>query len=155
MNKTILILYLLITSIALFSQSEVTFEYDGAGNRTGRTIEFELKSEEIPSDSSGSLASTTLPPHKNVGHEYKAQVDKLTIHIYPNPNTGIFKISIEGWDNSTNAHAKICTASGKTISEQKLSSPATTMDFNNQPDGFYLLTVNINGKEETWKIIKR
>ncbi len=153
MKKTIILLIILAATGPLLSQ--VTFDYDDAGNRTSRTIILEEKSAEIPPENPDSSLVRSTEPGKGQTTEYSAEMGKFTLKIFPNPNTGFFSIHIEGWDNKTTAEATVTTLTGSRLIEKPLNGPLTNIDFQEQPKGTYLLIVNINGKKETWKIIKR
>lgn len=149
----------LIISAVLFSGflagQTVQFTYDASGNRIHREIIYQ---ENIP-DSTGIANDTTVMKSSeltaNVTKEYTATIGKQTIKIYPNPNSGFFTVKIEGWDAGSKAEMTMTSLAGKSIVEEKITGETTKVRFHNQPDGTYLLTIILNGKRETWKVVKR
>ena len=154
MKKLFLIITAVVFSEFLAGQT-VHFSYDDSGNRKHREILYE---ENIP-DSTGITNDTTVMKSSeltaNGTKEYSATVGKQTIKIYPNPNNGYFTIKIEGWDPASKADMTMTSLTGKSIVEEKITGEITKVRFHNQPDGTYLLTVILNGKRETWKVVKR
>ncbi len=151
-------LFLIITAFlfaGFLTGQTVHFDYDASGNRIHREIIYQ---ENIPDSTNATTDTTQLKSSEltaNGTKEYTATVGKQTIKIYPNPSNGFFTIKIEGWDAHTKASMSMTSLAGKSIIEEPISRETTKVQFRNQPDGAYLLTIVLNGKRETWKVIKR
>lgn len=145
--------------VAVFSLEttgqEVHFTYDNSGNRKTRTI----VGEEDKSDSLQAKIDTTFLKTDQITEEktvkHTAVIGRQTVNIFPNPNTGMFKISIDGWEKTTQAELKLHNLAGKIIEQKPIQQPVTKVKFGNQPDGTYILTIIINGKKESWKVVKK
>jgi len=145
--------------LAVFSlettAQEVHFTYDNSGNRRTRIIVW----EEDKSDSLQVKIDTTFLNNWQITQEkivkHTAVIGKQTVNIYPNPNTGMFIISIDGWNENTEAELKLHNLAGKIIEQKPIQQPVTKIKFGNQPDGTYMLTITLNGKIETWKVVKK
>ena len=135
-------------------KSEVHFAYDASGNRITRTITLKEKKKEPKQETdTTNLKQTEKEDNEIVKHI--ATIGEMTINIYPNPNGGMFKVSINGWDNKITASLQLHTLSGTEIVEKEHLHPETKVDISDQPKGTYILTLIINGKKEVWKLVKR
>lgn len=65
-------------------------------------------------------------------------MDNKTLHVYPNPSSGIFTIET----NEAQSHYEVYDATGKLVLSGKNSSLRSTVDLSHLPDGTYLLKVN-------------
>jgi hypothetical protein len=144
MIKKLLFCLLLSCSITTTLYSEeprLFYVYDNAGNRISR-----LYSEiPPPEDSEDEEASTTTDAEI---------LSERIIKIYPNPTEGILTVEIVNFTNDLQAEFLLTDLSGKVINRQKATSGYQTFNLSNQPAGIYLLRIQINGENTTWKIIK-
>ncbi len=153
--KKIILIIATLSFAGLLTAQTVHFEYDAAGNRIHREIIYQ---ENIPDSTNTTTDTTQLKSSELTAdgtNEYTASVGKQKIKIYPNPNSGYFTIKIDGWDSQSKAGMIMTSLSGKSIIEKKITDEITKVQFRNQPDGTYLLTITLNGHRETWKVIKR
>ncbi|MCD4746095.1 MAG: T9SS type A sorting domain-containing protein [Bacteroidales bacterium] len=135
-------------------KSEVVFTYDASGNRITRTIILEEKKKEPKQEiDTTNLKQTEKKDNEIVKHT--TTIGEMTINIYPNPNGGMFKVSIDGWDNKTTTLLQLHTLSGTEIVKKEHLQPETPVNISDQPEGTYILTLIINGKKEVWKLVKR
>ena len=148
---------LFITALPMQSISqEVVFDYDPSGNRTSRTIVLEEKKQKleiVTNTDTANLKQTEI--QEELPKEYSTAIGNYRVNIFPNPNGGMFRVEIEGWEQESNITIRLHTLKGETIFEKDNIQPVTKVDIPSQPDGTYILTIIINGKNETWKIIKR
>ena len=80
-------------------------------------------------------------------------VDQSPVKIYPNPNTGEFKIHLTSF--AENSFLEIINSVGQSIFKAKPGSTEYAIDLRSQPDGMYLLIYTENEKRKvTRKIIK-
>jgi hypothetical protein len=151
----LLLTILLILSTGVISQDVVVFGYDDSGNRISRTIIWEQdKNDTIPANNDTAYVKSEQINEKNP-EKHTAKIGNQTVNIYPNPNQGVFKITIEGWENDTQSKIQLLSLTGTTIIEQTINQAETEIQFVNQPDGTYLLLVTIEGKKESWKVIRK
>ncbi|NPD82006.1 T9SS type A sorting domain-containing protein [Prevotella sp. PINT] len=132
------ILFLAIMPYASFSQS-LSFSYDNAGNRVKREI---------------TMAAKALPKKSNATY-FSEMLSEKNIRIYPNPTKGLLKVEIIGYDSSDKCNLSIFGTSGQFILSTSLTSSIGNLDISSCPDGICLLHISLNGKESTWKIIKK
>jgi hypothetical protein len=144
MIKKLLFCLLLSCSITTTLYSEeprLFYDYDNAGNRISR------------------LYSNIPPPEKSKSEEASTIADseilsERVIKIYPNPTQGMLTVEIANFTNDLQAEFLLTDMSGKLINRQKVTSGYQTFNLSNQPAGIYLLRIQINGENTTWKIIK-
>jgi hypothetical protein len=89
----------------------------------------------------------------NVGIDEQGNVD---FNLYPNPSTGLVNINItnELSDNATITLTNQLGQSLKVISADLKSGNGFTIDLANFERGIYLITVNLDGKVSTKRIVK-
>ncbi|MCD4747440.1 MAG: T9SS type A sorting domain-containing protein [Bacteroidales bacterium] len=142
MKKQIIILsilgMLIILPITNYAQI-VSFSYDDTGNRTQREIIF-------IGDKDNSDSITT---------QFNSIIDEVTVTIFPNPNGGKFSVEIQNTDEDFDASLLLHTLSGTLIIKEDNLSKLTNVDISKYENGTYLLSIIINDKKETWKVVKR
>jgi hypothetical protein len=158
MKKILLILIASMAASVLWSQTQVAFTYDAAGNRTLR----EVILLPPPHDGNDSLLKTEqLSGADEVVQEQQETTHTLMIgethriSIYPNPNGGRFTVEVAGMTRQTMATVLLTNLSGSVIVEKPLTQHSTSIDISASPAGTYLLTIVINGHKESWKIVKQ
>jgi len=127
---------------------KILYAYDASGNCISRTYQ-----------ASSSLKSFVTDDD---AYDVKAQPDfdtillteENSIRMFPNPNGGQFQIEMTGLDDVlTKGTISIFSAQGllvlKKISMQKIN----TFNLSNQPNGTYVLQINISGKTLTHKVV--
>jgi hypothetical protein len=154
MKKTRLLIICILFTGSIIGQTTVNFGYDAAGNRISRTIDMG-KSVDSTGQKADSIFVKATETDENVPTKYNARVGGQTIKIYPNPTTGVFAIIIDGWDNKSKASIQLTSLTGKGLIKIRIESSVTKIDIKGQPNGTYLLLVNLNGKKETWKVVKK
>lgn len=139
MRKTLVMLLIAAVPLIAFSQSKLHYSYDNAGNRVKREIVVKTKS----------LPDSSDPEY------YSDMLSDKDIRIYPNPTDGHLKIEVAGWDNSDQGSLQLYNAVGQLILNQRMGSSFTELDISSRPNGLYILHISLNGKETSWKIIKK
>ena len=134
MRFVISILFLLPLFVS--SQTIVNYTYDAMGNRIKREI---VMSRSIK-NTDNSLTETLL---------------EKSISIYPNPTEGLLKINISGWETTDKCNFKVYSLKGSLIQEITVVSSITEINLGNEPDGIYLLNIELNESKSSWKIIKK
>lgn len=146
---------ILITVLSMQSLAQqVVFEYDDAGNRISRTIDWD--EEKIEPET---VFDTTLYKQDELTEDdivkHSAILGEQTINIYPNPTKGTFKVGFEGWEKELEITIKLHSLNGNLIFDKQVHNSVTSLDIVSQPNGTYVLTIIIEGKKEIWKIIKK
>ncbi|WP_299608209.1 T9SS type A sorting domain-containing protein [uncultured Aquimarina sp.] len=80
--------------------------------------------------------------------------NRPALSLFPNPSSGIFNIQ---WRNAANVSYTVSDLTGKVIASQKgliSSENAAQINLSNYARGMYFLNVNLDGVEETKKLIK-
>lgn len=150
----ILTTVLIFISGAVSAQETVSFGYDATGNRTSRTIILEEMKTERENLSDTSFIKQSEIKENDV-YKYSTKISDRTISIYPNPNGGMFKVSIEGGAAELNGHIQLHTLNGNPVFDEPALQPETNVDITGQPNGTYILTIIIDGRKEVWKVVKR
>jgi hypothetical protein len=88
MKKIYLLLIIISSVVFLQAQSEVTFDYDGAGNRTSRNI-IELLPESTQNDSTlkcVEMLDISTITEQNSSSCITETIGQTIVHIYPSSN---------------------------------------------------------------------
>lgn len=118
---------------------KVHFSYDNAGNRVKREIILQTRG----------IAEDSSPEY------FSEMIAEKNIHIYPNPTEGLLRVEITGQESSDQCTFRIFNSSGLQILSTHATSSPTILDISARPTGIYVLHISLNGKETTWKIIKK
>jgi hypothetical protein len=152
MKKSIQLLGLLVI-IFLFQLSvnsqTVSFGYDACGNRISREIMLPPMTN-----------VQTNPDHTNSGEReltdlYETEVGEVQLQISPNPNGGQFKVTVPGISTDTDAKLFLHATNGQLVVEKERLEITNNIDIRHNQNGTYILTFIINGKKESWKVIKQ
>ena len=136
--KTLFFFSLLFAITSLSAQS-VSYTYDASGNRTARVINL--------SASPQLRASEEATPLEDLLAERK-------IKIYPNPTKGMLAVEIIDFTEEIQGEYFVYDMSGRMLKREKAAPGKVSLDLSNQPNGVYLLRINLNGESVTWKIVK-
>lgn len=149
MKKILLLLFPIFVTLLCAAQSSVThiYEYDIAGNRILRTI---ITLRKAVSSNEDTLSSA-IPDFTEDVH-YLETIGQNQVTVYPNPTKGLVTLQFE---NPIKGFFHLKDLSGKIISEGSISSETTSFNLSQYRNGMYLLILTIEGKTETWKIIKQ
>lgn len=149
-NKLFFVLWGL--PVFVYSQGRLIYTYDGAGNRSGRLVNTSLYTQLIENDTIQELLRDEYfqkEEFREEGLRYRK------IRIAPNPTTGKFKVTLDGFDDKDKCILRLYTVDGTLLSSIDVKSAITLLDITSQPVGLYLLCVRLNDKETTWKLIKK
>lgn len=151
--------YLLLISLMLmnyaYSQKSqvVEFIYDGSGNRTMRQIIDIKDRDNIPEDSAQMVNNWDFTD--TTALKYTEMINNISITIYPNPNGGMFKVVLGNTEKNTEASLYLHSLAGSLVFEKDPIEQVTDVDIRNQKNGTYILTIIVNHKKKTWKVIKQ
>ena len=157
MKKLTILLIFLTTAYFLQAQTEVVFDYDDAGNRTERNI-IVLAPESTPNDSTlktGELSDLPQSPEQTASTAIVETIGQRAVHIFPNPTGGKFTVEIEAIGEESAGGLQLHSLSGEKIIDLKNPGRRTEVDLTGRPAGAYILSITINGKTQTWKVIKQ
>ncbi len=158
LNSILIIAMLLAASFHATAQepNTIVFTYDDAGNRITREAIYIPPGKDPDKEENTDTTGITNPEIYKTGPiKHSANVGAITINIYPNPNDGMFKVILEGWETETKASLQLHSLLGTEVEKAEELRQETNIDITSQPNGTYLLTITVNGKKETWKLIKR
>ncbi len=152
MKKSIQLLGLLsmlfLFQLAANSQS-VSFAYDDCGNRIAREIVLPpmANAQTNPDDPNANGRETLAVQESDIGD--------VQVQISPNPNGGQFKVMLQGINAETDAKLFLHSANGQLLVEKERLKAVNDIDIRQSQNGTYILTLIINGKKESWKVIKQ
>lgn len=130
--------FLFLCASALTAQT-VSFTYDQAGNRTGRT-----------SEAGGVTKSLMVSDSVEMNLDPDESFD---IRIYPNPTFGIIDIVIES-DIKKDNELSIINMTGVEIFQQVATQQRFQIDLSPYPPGNYFIRLKSNSFLKYWKIMK-
>lgn len=145
--KASLVLIFVLVGISTHAASKISYLYDAAGNRITRAIIIQEVIENTVLDSS----------IKNAHINDSSIVDNAEkeIHIYPNPTQGIVMVDISNMDENAQSSLVLLDLKGKPIVTRKKLQANNQIDFTNTSSGTYIMRINLDGKNKTYKIIKK
>lgn len=128
---------LFIVLVGTMNAQKIQYVYDNAGNRVKREIVL-TKS-----------AAETQPA------VFTEELAKRTIKIYPNPTEGQLKVEVPAFEESNSVNLTIVNMQGQVVLRKKMNSVVADLDISSKPNGIYILQINIDGENSSWKIIKK
>ncbi|GHT17582.1 hypothetical protein FACS189429_1960 [Bacteroidia bacterium] len=138
----------------------VHFKYDAAGN----CIE-KYKTVTMPAPRAQSYTGNTQETD-SVADEENASADNIiavvedivgetVIRIYPNPTRGILQIEMQNKAPELPVTYTLTAVNGKYLTGGQSTDNPLLLDLSGFQSGVYLLRLTIDGKSETYKIIKQ
>jgi hypothetical protein len=135
----------MIAAVPAFSQQTVEYEYDTAGNRVSRNV--------IVLHTNTRNALVQPQPQDSV--VYTEILKDFSVRIYPNPTDGLLTVELNDLPEKQTAVISLYNTSGKQLLLQRNVEYSTEVNLSNQPQGIYILRIEISGNVSEWKIIKR
>jgi len=135
------LLFMLLAAFLLpvaVKAQNIAYSYDAAGNRILRALANNSYQSPRKSVTDDNLSKRTFP----------------SISVSPNPTNGLLNICLSRWDNDYTCHLLLSDLSGKTLIERDMETYETSLNLTPFPDGLYLLSVELNGVQQSYKIIK-
>ena len=140
-KNILLVLGLLFISSLAFSQTtEVSYQYDASGNR--------IKRQTI----------IITPPVGNFNRDELIVEEELLeykISIYPNPTQGELKVIISGDVDFEQSSLSVFSIKGELVYKKEPVEETNYINLLNQAPGMYVMRLLIEGKTESWKILKQ
>lgn len=151
-----------VASIAQFFSA--VYGYDANGNRTSASVTYlTLKSANVPIDSAEmqqilSKTDTSGIAVKGWERPTTDSLGNMKVSIYPNPTHGNILIEIEG-ATSDELHKsgnsiRVFDLEGKKIHMLKPVNYVNSLDLSVNSNGYYIISIDINGKVRDYTIIK-
>lgn len=134
---------ILLSMLAVFAcvdtyAQRIEYSYDASGNRISRKKEIVLtKSAESPAT------------------VFSEELAERTIKIYPNPTEGHLKVEITDFDQCEAVSLSLYNIQGQVVLKRRMESSVCDLDISGRPNGLYVLQINIDGENTSWKIIKK
>ena len=150
MKKTILFLFLfsavLSSQYSTASADNIVFEYDAAGNciEKYKTIVVPRAQSVIPADE---WFEDLILTDDAFG--------EVRVIIYPNPTQGFLKIEFQNKPTELPVNYRLTEMNGRPVSNGTTVGHFLTLDLSGFATGVYFLNLTMNGKSETYKIIKQ
>lgn len=138
--KQILLSLLLSSSISANAQGQMAFSYDSAGNRVSRVVVLDKSSAK----------SRQAKPIQSFFDERGGK----QVKVCPNSSTGHVLVEMLGkFDNDVKL--SVFNTSGMQLYSQVFKNDRMDVDLSNNPSGIYILTIEIDGERQSWKILKK
>lgn len=137
MKNFIITGFLLLIPILLSGQNTVKYTYDASGNRVKREIVLTKSAVETRSDF------------------FTEELAKRTIKIYPNPTEGQLKVEVSDFEECKSVGLTVVNMQGQIVLKKKMNSATDDLDMSGEASGLYILQINIDGENSSWKIIKK
>lgn len=149
MKKTLLSFLSMLVTITCVAQGNLTrtYDYDDAGNRILRAT-IELRKSKINQETNETVMTETDKPLY-----YEESIGEVSVKVFPNPTHGLVTLLFSNFVES--GYYKLYNMTGQVVSEGIIESTSSTIDLSSYQTGMYMLTLTVNGKEDTWKIIKK
>ncbi len=142
MKRAILLSLTLLLAMAVKAQQKLSYAYDAAGNRVGRTIVLEPRS-----------ASDSENPADTVFFE--ETLDDTQVRIYPNPVETQMTIRVSGYAPSMQGEYSLYNITGIMVAKRRFTGETTLVDMGRYPKGIYILHIILNGQPTAWRVIKK
>ena len=148
MRSTLLILIVAIVCNVSSSGQDpietISFSYDAAGNRTGRSIELY--------SGGGGLKSVALTKE-----EVEEEIEDIKqINVYPNPVKDIIYLTLDDESlEATEKNLQVFDSMGRLIKDIEVHSYLNEIDVSGLKSGSYILRLLYADNSQQWTIIKQ
>ncbi len=140
--KKLILFFLTILLSAVYSDiiaQTVQYSFDTSGNITSRKT-ITLRSAPLPSD------SISMP---DIFEDME-----INIRIHPNPTQGELAIEIPDYEDNETLVFQLYDMNGRLLFNTEKTGSYINLDLSNYNNGIYILRLNRNGKDSTWRIVK-
>ena len=120
------------------SSQNLQFDYDAAGNCIVKYRTVVIRS--MPVETEDEIVED--------------KIGKTEVVIFPNPTKGFLQIDFRGKAETLSVNYRLTEISGKYVTGGTTDDASLTLDMSSYASGVYLLRIEIEGKSETYKIIK-
>ncbi|MBR1516917.1 MAG: T9SS type A sorting domain-containing protein [Bacteroidales bacterium] len=133
------------------SQLPVEFAYDAAGNRTFHHVIVLDRN----ADRHGKVVKSGTETIEDNNTVFSDWIQRFKVYVYPNPTQGYVFVEIPYVDSESVHTIRIFDSNGRKIYEYTACGKNFEIDLSNQPSGFYIVNISIDGNNATWKIVKK
>ena len=136
--KTLITIVLMSISYNGMAQHSISYSYDAAGNRTGRSI--------------------TVTPVKDRDATDIEEVNdnpEGKVRVTADSNLGVIKVEVVDYSDNDQCHITLFDTGGTVLTDIPEAEPVTLIDISDKPSGIYILQAILNGRNDTWKIAYR
>lgn len=137
MERIRLIALILIGLTLPATAQHVEYRYDAAGNRI-------LKQIVLNRTQARKRMATTSDKVANV-----------EFTLCTNPTTGLLRIEATNLKDDCHGQTTIYTTNGGLIMRKPLKGRVTTINMSTLPQAVYILKIEINGQQSSWRIVKQ
>ena len=145
MKKKLILLLVCLFPCITFAQS-IKYSYDNAGNRIKREIVIITRSSYEDHEKLEDLSPAEC---------FSDKLSEKDIRIHTDQVNGRLRIEIIDYDNADECSLQVFSISGHQVFSTHVTSSFTEVDINYWTNGIFFLYISLNGKETTWKIIKK
>lgn len=139
--KQLFLILLLSSSMALSAQEKMTFSYDAAGNRVSRVMVLAKSSAK---------SQQAVPQSQSLFDE----VGGKQVKLYPNSSSGHVLVEMLGKGDAS-ANLSVYNISGMQVFSEQMQGERLDVDLSSNPSGIYILTIEVDGEKQSWKIVKK
>lgn len=136
LKTNFLLFSLLSCSLGMSAQTKIGYSYDAAGNRVKREI----------------VLSRTQGQEAKHAVAYSDMLSEHQIQIVPNSKSG--KVKVAALDGKLQFSVMVYNVSGQNVQTLKDVRGQAEVDLSNNPNGIYVLVLEIGQEKTTWKIMK-
>lgn len=138
--RQVFLMLLLSSSLAVNAQQSMSFSYDDAGNRISRVMV---------------LAKSSAKSNQTVSSQSLFdEVGGKQVQISPNTSSGHVLVEMLGKSDCA-VNLSVYNASGMQVYSHPLQNGRLDVDLSNNPSGIYILTIEVDGERQSWKIVKK
>ena len=148
-TKITILIAILTISFTAFAQN-FSYTYDAAGNRIARVVYLQTKTTLQNNGSTNQQTEEEIAEEKTL----KDKLGSFDLLVYPNPTKGLIIVKISDEETIESATYNVYDTGGKQVANGTVASSMLLVNLSRQIAGTYNLIVNINGKQQSWKIIK-
>lgn len=141
------IAFLCMTEAALAQTNKIVFTYDEAGNRKSRDIIV------LTPPSSKGDNNTLSQEEESAPEIVEETLSSTKVTIYPNPTKGQLTLSFEQSTPSIMRY-QLVDINGRLIESKAIEDTQHLIDISNQPNGVYVLQLQVDNQTHDWTIIK-
>jgi hypothetical protein len=149
---------LLLAFVAIYTNAQIEYTYDDAGNRTLR----ELPPPEANRDNDENINSDQVSDDEATGESEVSVAKKaLTsgvggVSIYPNPTKSSIEINLgDSYNSDVSQSFDILDLNGKIVQRFEVTSQSSTLKMSGYRSGMYYVHFKNDGiLQETWKVVK-
>jgi len=151
---TLTFLIILFNQVS-FAQQSIKYHYDASGNRQERNTLRLSSTNQEDTTFSQNTNNENIRSDSLLVRKYGEILGPNQINLYPNPNGGQFDVQITNLEDVKNAEITLYSMTGEPILIRKDPDELEHFNVSALGNGTYLLTIILDDRKTTWKIIKQ